>query len=187
MGPPAQAASFETIARELSPQLLRYLRRLVRDDAAAEDVLQETLIRVARSMGSFEGRSSMKTWAFSIATRAAADHFRTRMSGAEMDHAIDLEGVAADDAAIDERLVIDEMNACVRHVIESLPPDYRAAMVLHDLEGLTAEQTAQVCGCSVATAKIRIHRARERLRKALGRQCDFYVDSANVLRCDRKR
>lgn len=87
---------------------------------------------------------------------------------------------------IDERVVVDEMNACVRQVIDSLPGDYRAALVLHDLEGLTAEQTAEICGCFLATAKIRIHRARDRLRKALQLQCEFYRDTDSVLRCDRK-
>jgi predicted DNA-binding protein (UPF0251 family) len=64
--------------------------------------------------------------------------------------------------------------------------DYRAALVLRDLEGLSVQQTAKICGCSVATAKIRIHRGRERLRKALQQQCDFYRDGESVLRCDRK-
>jgi len=71
-------------------------------------------------------------------------------------------------------------------VIDSLPEDYRAALVLHDLEGLTAAQTAEVLVCSLPTAKIRIHRARLRLRQALGESCDFYRDGENVLRCDRK-
>ncbi len=55
-----------------------------------------------------------------------------------------------------------------------------------DLEGLTAAQTAEVCGCSVPTAKIRIHRARLRLGEALRQACEFYRDGDNVLRCDRK-
>lgn len=75
----------------------------------------------------------------------------------------------------------------MRRVINALPEDYRAALVLHDLEGLTAQQTAEVCGCSVATAKIRIHRARGRLREALREECDFYRDGEAVFRCDQKR
>ena len=77
------------------------------------------------------------------------------------------------------------MNACVRGVIDTLPADYRAALVLHDLEGLTAEQTAAIVGCSLPTAKIRIHRARQRLRKALEDECRFYRDDGSVFRCTR--
>jgi RNA polymerase sigma-70 factor, ECF subfamily len=78
------------------------------------------------------------------------------------------------------------MNACVRKVIGGLPDAYREAFILHDLEGLSAEQTAEVCDCSVASAKIRIHRARHRLREALKAACEFYRDPDSVFRCDRK-
>jgi RNA polymerase sigma-70 factor (ECF subfamily) len=102
----------------------------------------------------------------------------------EVDDSVELPDA---DRPVDERLVIDEMNECVRQVIDSLPEDYRAALVLHDLEGHSAAETAEICGCSLPTAKIRIHRARFRLRGALQEKCDFYRDSESVLRCDRKR
>jgi RNA polymerase sigma-70 factor (ECF subfamily) len=96
------------------------------------------------------------------------------------------EPVHVSDAEIDQRLVVDEMNSCVREVIDSLPEDYRTALVLHDLEGHTAAQVAEIAGCSLATAKIRIHRARRRLKEALDQECRFYRDEDNVFRCDRK-
>ena len=71
-------------------------------------------------------------------------------------------------------------------VIDSLPEDYRVALVLRDLEGLSVAEVAEVSGCSLATAKIRIHRARKRLQESLGRECEFYKDPDDVLRCDRK-
>ena len=100
-----------------------------------------------------------------------------------MDKAVD---VPDPDSTIDERVVMDEVNACVRQVIDSLLEEYRAPLVLHDLEDLTAQETADICGCSLANAKIRIHRARLRLKKALRQQCDFYRDGDDVFRCDRK-
>ena len=90
------------------------------------------------------------------------------------------------DRAIEEQMIVDEMNECLRQVIDSLPDAYRAALILHDLEGLTAEQTADICECSLASVKIRIHRARLRLKEALKRQCSFYDDPDGVFRCDRK-
>jgi len=174
------------VAATLSEPLLRYLERYVGEAAVAQDLLQETLIRIDRGLPSFEGRASLKTWAFSIATRVAADHFRrpaNRVHIVDVDDTADLSDA---DRSVDQRLVIDEMNTCVREVIDSLPEDYRAAIVLHDLEGLSAIETAEVCGCSVATAKIRIHRARLRLKEALERECVFYRDDDSVLRCDRK-
>lgn len=187
MEPTAPAHDFASLAAELSPALLRYLRRYAGDGGIADDLLQETLIRMARGLAGFEGRASVKTWAFAIATRVAADHFRSpahRAAIVELDEADEVEDHAR---LVDEQRVIDEMNACIRQVIDSLPEDYRAALVLHDLEELTAREIAEICGASVATVKIRIHRARRRLKEALGRQCDFYRDGDNVFRCDRKR
>ena len=177
---------FADVAEELSAPLLRYLGRYTGDRDVAEDLLQETLIRISRSLPGFEGRAELKTWAFSIATRVAADHFRkpeNSVSIVDVDESADLPD---SDRSVEQRLVVDEMNACVRQVIDSLPADYRAALVLHDVEGLTAEQTAEISGCTLPTAKIRIHRARTRLTHALQRECDFYRDAEAVFRCDRK-
>jgi RNA polymerase sigma-70 factor (ECF subfamily) len=181
-----QASPLARIANELSPPLLHYLRRCTGDPDLAEDLLQETLIRIGRGLPGFEGRAQLKTWAFSIATRVAADHFRQPANRARIIDLAESAEPADSDYSVERRLVVDEMNGCVRQVIDSLPEDYRAALVLHDLEGLTAEQTAEISGCSVPTAKIRIHRARVRLADALRQACDFYRDSDNVLRCDRK-
>jgi RNA polymerase sigma-70 factor (ECF subfamily) len=180
------APSFEEVAQELSRPLQRYLERLAGNRAVADDLLQETLLKIARGLPGFEGRSSVKTWAFTIATRVATDHFRRTDSPFRLVDA-DLAGDVLDpDIDSDERIVIDEMNACVREVIDGLPADYRTALILHDLQGLTAADTAEACGCSLATAKIRIHRARARLRQELNDACEFYRDEENVLRCDRK-
>lgn len=178
--------SFSELAQELSPPLLRYLERYAGDPAVAEDLLQETLIRIARGLPGFGGRASVKTWAFSIATHVAADHFRQAANRAQIVEFEESVECSSREPAVDQRLVIDEMNACIRQIVDSLPADYRAALVLHDLQGLVVAEVAEICGCSVPTAKIRIHRARARLRQALQQACDFYRDSENVFRCDRK-
>ena len=186
MSAEAALPAFEEVARDLAQPLLRYLERYVGDHAVAEELRQETLMRVNQGLASFAGRSSIKTWAFSIASRVAADYLRRperRVRIVELDEAAE---PADPDRAIDERIVLGEMNACIREVIDSLPDTYRAALILHDLEGLTAEQTAEISECSAATAKIRIHRARRRLKQALDAQCDFYRDADSVFRCDRK-
>ena len=176
---------FEDVAEELSEPLRRYLQRLVGNRATADDLLQETLLKIARALPGFEGRSSVKTWAFTIATRIATDHFRRPQNRALM---VDIdETTQVDDTEIEQRLVIDEMSSCVREVIDTLPEDYRTAVVLHDLEGQTAALVAEIVGCSIANAKIRIHRGRRRLEQALNKECTFYRDEENVFRCDRKQ
>ena len=69
---------------------------------------------------------------------------------------------------LDERVIRGEMNACIREVIETLPADYRTCIVLSDLEDLSDAEIAAVLGLSLQAAKIRLHRARARLRERLG-------------------
>lgn len=183
---PQIAPDFNTLAQAYSPMLQRYLRRQLGDAAMAEDLLQETLLRAARQLAAFEGRSSVKTWLFSIASRVVIDHFRQPRHRQKIVDIEDAEDLADGALAPDERLVIDEMNECVREVIDSLPPDYRAALVLHDLEGMDGAQTAAVLGLSLGAVRVRVHRARQRLQAALANACGFYRDSDSVLRCTRR-
>ncbi|OHC70234.1 MAG: RNA polymerase subunit sigma-24 [Rhodocyclales bacterium GWA2_65_20] len=178
--------AFEDIAGDLAQPLLHYLERYVGDRGVAEDLRQETLLRIDKGLASFAGRSSLKTWAFSIASRVAADYLRHPDRSRRIVALDDIAEAVDADPAIDERMVVGEMNDCVRKVIDSLPDSYRAALILHDLEGLSAGQTAEICECSLAAAKIRIHRARFRLKAALTAQCEFYRDADRVFRCDRK-
>lgn len=183
--PRSRRPSFEEVATDLESPLRRYLERMVGNPVDADDLLQETLIRIARGLSDFEGRSQLKTWAFRIAYRVVIDHFR---QPAHRRNVVEFSEQEVSDAEREpgDELIIDEMNSCVREVIESLPHDYRAAIVLHDLQGLSTEETAEVCDCSVAAAKIRIHRGRKRLKEALSKECQFYYDREQVLRCDRK-
>lgn len=178
--------SFETLVGDLSPALGRYLLRQVRDTTLAEDLLQETLLRVARGLPSFDGRASVKSWAYAIANNIVRDHFRrsARLGlGVEL---AETEELADDACSVDEGIAIAQMNTCVREVVDALPEAYRTAVQLHDFNGMSARETAAACGCTEANAKVRIHRGRLRLRQALERECELYRDADNVLRCHRK-
>lgn len=181
----SSSVRFEEAAAELSRPLLHYLDAFVGERTTAEDLVQETLIRMSKGFDAFRGEASLKTWAFSIATRVASDHFRkpeNRLKIVGVDEGPDLPDP---DAAAEEVAVLKEMNACIRQVIDSLPECYRAPLILHDLEGLSVAETAAICESPVPATKIRIHRARRRLEEALRAQCNLYHDSRNVLRCDR--
>ena len=180
--PPA----FDTIAREYTPALLRYLQRQTGDYAVAQDLLQETLLGIARGLEGFEHRASIKTWVFAIASRVVANHLRQPARARQFVDIETLPDMDDGEVSVEDRLVFDEMNQCVREVIDSLPPDYRSALILHDLEDMDCAQTASVLGISPGAARVRIHRARSRLKAALSRQCGFYRDQENILRCERQ-
>jgi RNA polymerase sigma-70 factor (ECF subfamily) len=78
------------------------------------------------------------------------------------------------------------MNDCIKGVVDGLPENYRTVLILSDLEELTNNEIAEVLDISLETVKIRLHRARTRLKKELEHHCSFYKDERNELACDRK-
>ncbi len=182
----AVGRDFDILARDYSPSLRRFRQRQVGDQATADDLLQETLIRVARGLAGFAGRASPKNWMFTIVSNVAMDPLRLPARRRQI---VDIEeSVNVDDGAVnlERRRAFDEMNSCVRGVIDSLPADYRTALILYDLEDMDCEQPARVMGVSAGAARVRIHRARTRLKAALEQTCGFYRDSDSVFRCSRR-
>lgn len=87
-----------------------------------------------------------------------------------------------------DRLVIKkEMNECIDEYIASLPHDYKAIILLSELEGLSNKEIAEILDLSLDNVKIRLHRARTRLKEVLDDACDFYYTDENTLACDRKQ
>jgi RNA polymerase sigma-70 factor (ECF subfamily) len=79
-----------------------------------------------------------------------------------------------------------EMSDCVQNHIRNLPENYRTVVVLHDLQGLKNREIAEILECSLDAVKVRLHRARTKLRKSLNLGCDMGYDEFNVLGCERK-
>jgi RNA polymerase sigma-70 factor (ECF subfamily) len=89
-------------------------------------------------------------------------------------------------SSTEQRLIRHEMNGCIREIIQTLPEQYRSVIVLSELEGLKDGEIAEILGLTLQTAKVRLHRARAKLRKELVATCVFYRDEQNELACDRK-
>ncbi len=111
--------------------LFAYLNKMVGNAADAEDLLQETLVRVARGPAQFEQRSSVKTWVYKVATNVAIDSFRQNKKGQYIEFD---EGDDRSDFDTRHSMILDQMNQCIRRVVDSLPPDYRAALILTSFE-----------------------------------------------------
>ena len=176
----------EAVVREFQQPLLGYLRRYVGNPAVADDLLQETWMRMARGLDSFAGHSSVKTWLFAIASHVAADYVRRPVNKLQLVNLDEAEDIIDPAQEIGDKVIADEMSDCVRGVIDILPDAYRSTLLLHDLQGFSLDQTAEIAGSALGATKIRLHRARHRLRAALDQQCDFYHSRQGAFRCDRK-
>jgi RNA polymerase sigma-70 factor, ECF subfamily len=189
----APAPDLPTQLAEYRPLIRRHLLAMVHDPEAAEDLTQETYGRALAQVDSLRDPKAGLAWLYRIATNTALDRFRRRTpTTVPLDDVTvgEVEAVAARErpgiSLIEEALERSEMSACIQSYLAALPDDHRVAILLHDVHGLTNPEVAAVVGCSLPTAKIRVHRAHERLRGVLQGACDFHFDDRGVLVCGRK-
>ena len=154
-------------------RVYRFGLKMCRDPEDAKDVLQDTLLAVARGVKDFRGASSVSTWLYTIA-RSFCIKKRRRSKFAPAEEA-SLEGESsaevreiADSArGPDESLAGRQIEAALENAIAGLAPMYREVLVLRDVEGLTAPEVAEVLGLTVEAVKSRLHRARVAVREAV--------------------
>ncbi len=190
---------FHDIYETFHPKIVRYLTHMVggRD---AEDLTQEVFVKVNQALKTFRGESQLSTWIYRIATNAALDKLRSPSFRQTEQKSLSEESTAEGEVEIVDKdawtgekkpsvetsLIRKEMNACIRGIVENLPENYRTVVVLSELEGFKDDEIAEIIGVSIGTAKIRLHRARTRLKKELEAQCNFYRDERNEFACDLK-
>jgi len=162
--------------------LQRYQRRLlgvvvgmVRNPDDAREIIQETFVRVFRSLDSFKGDSSFYTWLYRIAMNLAIDHQRRegKRPSVEFDEGVahTEESVGRGSAVIGtdpfDRVRSRELGQKIFEAIESLTPDHRAVILLREIDGLSYEEISEVLQCSMGTVMSRLHYARKKLQARL--------------------
>ena len=178
---------FQKIYDAFQPKILRYLKHLVGEDEV-EDLTQEVFIKVGQALESFRGESQLSTWLYRIATNAALDRLRSpsfqRIAQERLsDDSIEKgeEDVDARDVwtgekkpLVEQQIIREEMNDCIRGYVEKLPENYRTVLVLSEWEGLRNNEIAEILGITLDTVKIRLHRGKEKLKEELETHCDSY-------------
>lgn len=156
-------------------RLHRLAYRILGDSQEAEDIVQETYLRAFRAIHQFEGNASLGTWLYRIAHNASLERLRYKKRRGEIAVAelggdvaagdIGIEDEAADLAALDELIENQESRLYLDQAIASLPEKLRQVLVLRDLDGLSVLETSERLGISPSAVKVRLHRARARLRR----------------------
>jgi RNA polymerase sigma-70 factor (ECF subfamily) len=174
----ADRALFEELAMEYMPALFTAAMRMTRNQADAEDLVQETYLKAYRAFDSFTEGSNLRAWLYKILTNTYINTYRARrrrpeetdlddveelylyrrMSGAELSSLAQ----SAEDVAL-ESFTDDE----VKRALESLPEQFRLAVLLADVEGFSYKEIAEIADVPVGTVMSRIHRGRRALQKAL--------------------
>jgi RNA polymerase sigma-70 factor (ECF subfamily) len=179
--------ALEMLMSEYAPRMFRLAFGITRNSADAEEVVQDVFYTVFTRHESFEGRSALTTWIYRITANKAINKRRGKRHELETSLETMLEAslptylpdghregprefVRADWSATPEREAMSaEARAVVGRAIEQLPANYRAVLVLRDVEELSSEEVAEILGESVASVKSRLHRARMALREQLTR------------------
>jgi RNA polymerase sigma-70 factor (ECF subfamily) len=162
-----QADALEKLLERHQAQIYRFGMKMCRDPEDAKDVLQDTLLSVARNVRDFRGASSISTWLYTVARSFCLKKRRkSKFAPKEVSSSLDgsAEHVADPGKAADETLASKQVEQALEAAIGALEPMYREVLLLRDVEGLTAPEVAQVTGASVQAVKSRLHRARLSVR-----------------------
>ena len=175
-----QAWAFEALFERYEGAIRRHLCYIVRDEPAAEDLLQETFLRVWTRAGQWNGQGAFKGWLFRIATNLALNHLRTRRrrpeqpldlpdTGMDDDDLPDTPGWLVDTASLGPDAVVEqvEQGARLQQIIRDLPEEKRELLrLVHEME-LSLREAADELGIPEGTAKSRLYYAREQVKRGL--------------------
>jgi RNA polymerase sigma-70 factor, ECF subfamily len=186
-GPEAERA-FEMLFIKYRKKLERMMSRMVRDDGAVQDIVQESFLKAWRALAGFRGESQFYTWLYRIAINTAKKHLvATRKSPVISESSLS-SGSDDDDNPMMDALMngggeaetpeaayaAKEIAVAVNEALEALPEELRRALILREMEGLSYEDISEAMDCPIGTVRSRIFRAREaistRIKPMLDRQ-----------------
>jgi len=191
-----EPAALEALMRRHNRALFRTARAILRDDAEAEDALQEAYLQAYRAIGNYRSEAKLSTWLARIVANEALMRVRKRARRAEI---VPLKPGASEteineipddnmDQTPERSAQRSEMRRLLESQIDSLPDDYRVVFVLRAVEEMSVEETAAALGIPQATVRTRLFRARGLLREGLASKIDLACEEAFSFdgeRCDR--
>jgi RNA polymerase sigma-70 factor, ECF subfamily len=158
------ASAFEELYKLHAGRVYGLACRLTGSIADGEDLLQEIFVTVYRKLGSFKGESALGTWIYRLATNECLDFLRSRQGKLrQLTDPLETDPVAP--AASTRPLQADRLD--LERAIAQLPPGYRAAFVLHDVEGFEHGEIGRMLGIAEGTSKSQVHKARLKIREYL--------------------
>ena len=171
---PPEKLTPELVFREYAPRIYHIARRMLGNDADAEDVTQDVLLQVIRKLDTFRGDSAIGTWLHRVTVNAALAHRQKRATRQKHETHDPLLEEAAPAGPVkrwhvgpDESALEAEQHELIEKAIGTLPDPFRDVFVLADVEGLPNAEIAEMLGLSVPAVKSRLHRARLRMRDEL--------------------
>lgn len=164
---------------EYYDRIKRFVTSVLKDSYDTDDVVQETFIRADRHIDSLRDPSRVLPWLYRIASNLCMDHLKKSKPHSESG---DIES-CPDDSGTHRSLEQSEMTACIRKKIDMLPESLRIPLILFDIEDLSHAEISEILGISIDNTRVRLHRARAKLKTILEKECCFERDERDVLVC----
>jgi RNA polymerase sigma-70 factor (ECF subfamily) len=180
---------FWSIYDQYYSEVRKFILALVKDEWVADDLIQETFLKIQNNLENLKDPSKISSWIFRIAYNLCQDHFR-KLKRSRKEERIDQEEMEEFKEAliqagpdIQKELEQRQMGECVQNQINLLPESLRTVLVLFDIMEFSHQEIADIIGITVKNVKVRLHRARKRLKTILEEKCSFERDERNVLVC----
>jgi len=162
----------------------KFIARLVKDEWIAEDLIQDTFIRVQQNINSVKDQSKLSSWIFRIAYNLCQDHFKSQKKSRHGQIKPETTPGPGIEISLQKELEQFQMGACVQEQIDLLPEHQRIVLILYDLFDFKHTEIADMLDITQENAKVRLHRARKSLKSILKDKCRFEWDGRNVLVCE---
>jgi RNA polymerase sigma-70 factor, ECF subfamily len=188
-----ETALYELLMRRYNRLLYRVARGILRDDAEAEDVMQDAYVRAYQHLASFEGRARFATWLTRIAVHEALGRSRKRSRLQSLDISEEptgdvMKSTTSTDRTPEQQAYNRELGDVLEKAILALSEDHRLVFMLRDVEGMSTEETAEALNLTQENVKVRLHRAHAALRKQLHSAVGATAAGCfqlHAVRCDR--
>ena len=162
----------------------KFIFALVKDEWVADDLIQETFIKVQKKLGQLREESKLSSWIFRIAYNLCQDHFRKISQSSKSELLLIEKKEFFTEPLFQKKFEQHQMGECVQDKIRLLPESHQTVLVLFDLMECSHQEIAEILEISVENVKVRLHRARKQLKTILEEECKFEIDERNVLICD---
>lgn len=174
----------EAIWMKVQSKLKAFVRARVRDEASADDVLQEIFLKMHQNLHQLREEEKAEYWLFRIARNAVNDYFRQQKG---LYQPMPAQEAPASEEEAQARALTEEVSQWLPFMLELLPGKYRQALYLTEVEGLSQRELAEKLGISYSGAKSRVQRGREKLREMVLQCCEVATDKyGNVLGYERR-
>jgi len=161
----------------------KFILASVKNESVADDLVQETFIKIQENLDSVRDPEKISSWIFRIAYHLCQDHFRTLKKSSSHEEIHD--GlVTLQESPIQKKLEQSEMSQCVQDKLNLLPEAQRSVIIFSDVMDFSQQEIADILGLTVENVKVRLHRARKKLKAVLEEECTFEVDERSVLVCE---